>query len=305
MVQLIMVLPGRNAEECRKAAANALLDSMAQDDENIRVNWEAEKEQRGDNKRIQPDEREQEYEVVKKRKEYAEIASLNRHIADDIRATAEIGVEMVNIHDRLIRMLPDGIHKAKSEQYILNQRTNLITRIAEGMSSDLARPEPKRIENGEQVVPNAVCDGLPLTIGMILHEKGIKDTLDNKISKAMGKIAVTLYRAKHDKDPPQSMLILPNNLQVWSNSYTQADRDILLRAYEEYAGGVDLRAEQEKEKRAAKDAKAAAREKAAQEKIALKLRVTEEKKRKRVEKYCNCYEEESCKSKNSNESESD
>jgi uncharacterized protein (DUF3084 family) len=48
--------------------------------------------------------------------------------------------------------------------------------------------------------------------------------------------------------------------EIWSNSYTQEHRHILLQAYDQYTNGEDLRASQLNAKEAAKEAKIQARE---------------------------------------------
>jgi hypothetical protein len=225
--ELVTTLPGNMARAYRRLASRAILNLMAQSDPELAKNMEVEDELNGNKKRPMCNE---ESEVVKKQRESVLLTELDTQIADNqmkmaeniVRKTAA-NVQLINMYDVIIGTLPEGPSKAKAQAYIQNHKTNMATRVAENMRLDSTAVKTIK-ENGEEPVPeapDAVRNGLPLTIGMILHEKGVIDSPECKISKAIGWIAASLYRAEYGKQPKQSMTLLANH-RVCTSTQTNA-----------------------------------------------------------------------------------
>jgi hypothetical protein len=252
---LIMVLTSSIARRYRRLASKAMLAMMAESDPALAKNLQVEDQLSGNKRGIgavagEPD---MDNTLIKMKRE-VEISEFelqiarNRELVGGMQTKALL--RKIEIYDQIMDTIPAGLEKDKALRYIRNQKTNMAIRVSENIS--FGPSYSKQItENGEEA-PDAVRDGQVLTIGMILHEKGVMDTSENKISKAIGKIAARLYRIKHNAEPLKGKMILADGCEIFTNSYKETDRDTLLQAYDEYANGVDLREQQQKEKQAAK-----------------------------------------------------
>ena len=170
-------------------------------------------------------------------------------------ATARAGKVVLDHQTELITGLPDTPLKEKAFAYMNIQKTNLSMRLCEQAEAKNCCPMLTQGEVGMGMpaigmeMPDILQQGGPLMITSVLAEKGFRDTDKQVMSKAVGVIVSRLYRAKHDKEPTKSTMILDNGRPVTSNAYLEVDRDILEQAVDEYTASHDVSSFQSKKQK--------------------------------------------------------
>jgi hypothetical protein len=158
------------------------------------------------------------------------------------------GKILLDFQEQLLQRLKNPLSREKCEQYMNRHNDMLAMRLCENTCRDpfVNKPPAKRAitdstgdGDDDMTMPDLVREGQPLLISSILAERGLRDDEQHSISKAVGVIAARIYREKRGKEPNKSAIVLNNNMQVQSNAYIEADREILVAAVDEYMENHD------------------------------------------------------------------
>jgi hypothetical protein len=211
-IELAMVLPGRVAKETRTQFANIIRRYLAGDHsliQEIHANAQSASpiaQMARESLGIMTDED----MIRKRRREQLEIDKLEADIQNSRLVTQQKSVE--EFIKTMECLDPDW-----------KKDTRLVVQTKDRLKNIVLGPQAS-ITNGQD------SQALPLSIQELARELGY-GTLGHGDLCKIGKKAIELYRAEHDRAPPKRLQYV-DGAERLVNAYTEADRDLLVRAVE-------------------------------------------------------------------------
>jgi hypothetical protein len=155
-------------------------------------------------------------------------------MAEDIMdKTVQLTNNVLQFMDKAVPLLSEGLPEKSAADFVQDHRIKFIIQMVQHL--------PKLFMDDAPLVPDSTMEGseaekedAPLSIAAFLAENNVVDNENGDIAAAVDRIAERLYKDKYGRDPPKTTTVVPEDTVVETDVYTNADRDVLERACQEY-----------------------------------------------------------------------